>query len=187
MVVGIVQNSSDTVTVIDKEGTIRYVSPAVEGVSGYRPQELVGKNVYEYVSPHDLEEAHAIFSRLLSQPGIHPPFEFEVPHKDGSLRRSEFLVNNLLDNPSVGGVVINQRDITEREEAERAELESERRFRQLFENSSDALFVHDEQGRFVDCNAEASGESGALEHAREGSAARGALRDRERAGEGHLG
>ena len=118
----LVQNSSDIITVIASDGTIRYVSPAVERVTGYHPEELVGKNVYDYVSPHNLEEnleeAHNIFAQLWAQPGIHPPFEFDVPHKDGSWRRFEFLVNNLLDDPSVAGVVINQRDITERNRAE---------------------------------------------------------------------
>jgi two-component system, sensor histidine kinase and response regulator len=47
------------------------------------------------------------------------------------------------------------RDVTERKRFEEALKESEGRFRQLFERSTDALFVHDERGRFVDCNAEA--------------------------------
>jgi len=151
----LVQNSSDVITVIDADGSIRYVSPAVERLTGYRPEELVGKSVHYYVDPENLEEAQTMFAELWSRPGVHPPFEFEVLHKDGTRRNSEFIVNNLLDDPSVRGVVVNQRDVTERTEAEKKLRESERRFRQLFENSSDALFVHDAQGRFVDCNTEA--------------------------------
>jgi PAS domain S-box-containing protein len=132
----LVQNSSDIITVIASDGTIRYVSPAVERVTGYHPEELVGKNVYDYVSPHNLEEAHNIFAQLWARPGIHPPFEFDVPHKDGSWRRSEFLVNNLLDDPSVAGVVINQRDITERN---RAEI----RFRTLVEQIPAVTYIQE--------------------------------------------
>ena len=132
----LVQNSSDIITVITSDGTIRYVSPAVERVAGYHPEELVGKNVYDYVSPHNLEEAHNIFAQLWARPGIHPPFEFDVPHKDGSWRRSEFLVNNLLDDPSVAGVVINQRDITERKRAET-------RFRTLVEQIPAVTYIQE--------------------------------------------
>jgi PAS domain S-box-containing protein len=132
----LVQNSSDIITVIASDGTIRYVSPAVERVTGYHPEELVGKNVYDYVSPHNLEEAHNIFAELWARPGIHPPFEFDVPHKDGSWRRSEFLVNNLLDDPSVDGVVINQRDITERKRAET-------RFRTLVEQIPAVTYIQE--------------------------------------------
>jgi PAS domain S-box-containing protein len=132
----LVQNSSDIITVIASDGTIRYVSPAVERVTGYHPEELVGKNVYDYVSPHNLEEAHNIFAQIWARPGIHPPFEFDVPHKDGSWRRSEFLVNNLLGDPSVAGVVINQRDITERKRAET-------RFRTLVEQIPAGTYIQE--------------------------------------------
>ena len=132
----LVQHSSDIITVIASDGTIRYVSPAVERVTGYHPEELVGKNVYDYASPHNLEEAHNIFAQILARPGIHPPFEFDVPHKDGSWRRSEFLVNNLLDEPSVAGVVINQRDITERKRAET-------RFRTLVEQIPAVTYIQE--------------------------------------------
>ena len=105
----LVQNSSDVITVIDADGIVGYVSPAVERVVGYRPEELVGHNVFDYVRPDAMEEARGVFARIWSRPGLHPPFEFPVPHKDGTWRRSEFLINNLLDDPDVRGVVVNQR------------------------------------------------------------------------------
>ena len=139
----LVQNSSDVITVIDADGTIRYVSPAVERLMGYHPEELVGKSVFYYVRPDDLEEAQTMFAELWSRPGVHPPFEFKVPHKDGSLRYSEFLVNNLLDDPSVRGVVVNQRDVTERKVAEKQLLESEELYRSVVEQAAENIFLID--------------------------------------------
>src|SRR5829696_10550801 len=183
----LVRYSSDIITILDADGTVRYVSPAVERVMGYKPEEQVGTNAFDTIHPDDREQALATFAEVLKKPGLHPPLEFRVPHKDGSWRYLEHVVNNLLDDPAMGGVVVNSRDITERkraeteirhlnenletrvvertiqlesalaelEQRERGLLESERQLRQLFENSADALFVHDEQGRFVDCNAQA--------------------------------
>ena len=183
----LVQNTSDIITILDADGTIIYISPAVERMTGYKPEERVGTNAFDSVHPDDRERAAGIFAEILKTPGLHTPMEFRVPHKDGSWRYLEHVVNNLLDDPAVGAVVINSRDITERkraeaeirrlnedlearvaertiqlesalaelEQRERRLLESERQLRQLFENSADALFVHDEHGRFVDCNAQA--------------------------------
>ncbi len=122
----LVQNASDIITVVDAEGTIRYVSPAVKRVLGYRPEEMIGKSAFDFLHPDDLEEALGIFAEVSSEPGVHPPFEFRVPHKDGSWRYLELVVNNLLDDPSVRGVVVNQRDITERKRAEE-EIEAQAR------------------------------------------------------------
>lgn len=145
----LVQNSSDVITVVDAEGTISYVSPAVERVTGYPPEELVGKSVFDHMRPDDLEQGRRMFAEIWSQPGIHPPFEFRVPHKDGSWRHSEFLLNNLLDDPSVGGVVINQRDITERKEAEEALSQSEERYRAVVEQSAEGLYLVDSVTRRI--------------------------------------
>jgi PAS domain S-box-containing protein len=150
----LVQNSSDVITVIDADGTIRYVSPAVERLTGYHSEELVGKSIFYYVDPEDLEPGQAMFAELWSRPGIHPPFEFKVPHKDGTWRYSEFLVNNLLDDPSVRGVVVNQRDITERKEAEHKLRESEELYRSVVEQAAENIFLVDaETRRVLDANA----------------------------------
>ncbi len=125
----LVQNASDVIMVVDADGTIGYVSPAVEKVLGYRPEEMVGHNAIRFLYPDDLEEGSRIFAKIASRPGVHPAIEFRVPHKNGSWRYLETVMNNLLDAPSVGGVVLNQRDITRRRLAEETMRRSEDRLR----------------------------------------------------------
>jgi PAS domain S-box-containing protein len=114
----LVQNTSDTITILEADGTIRYVSPAVERMTGHTPQEQVGTNAFDSVHQDDRQRASGIFAEILRSPGLHPPLEFRVPHKVGSWRYLEHVVTNLLDDPAVRGVVINSRDVTERKRAE---------------------------------------------------------------------
>jgi PAS domain S-box-containing protein len=51
----VLQHGSDVFTVLDADGTIRYQSPSIERVLGYKPEELLGKNAFNYVHPEDLE------------------------------------------------------------------------------------------------------------------------------------
>jgi diguanylate cyclase (GGDEF)-like protein/PAS domain S-box-containing protein len=111
----LVQYSSDIITVLEADGTVRYVSPAVERVTGYKPEEQVETNAFGSIHPDDKERALATFATVLKEPGLHPPLAFRVPHKDGSWRYLEHVVNNLLDDPAVRGVVVNSWDLTERE------------------------------------------------------------------------
>jgi PAS domain S-box-containing protein len=80
----LVQHGLDIITVVDAEGTIRYVSPAVERVLGYEPEEMVGESALDFVHPDDREEAMGLLAEVSAEPGVQSPFEFRVPHKDGS-------------------------------------------------------------------------------------------------------
>jgi PAS domain S-box-containing protein len=114
----LVQNTSDIITLLDADGTVRYISPAVERVTGYKPEDQEGTDAFSSVHPDDTGRALRIFAEALKRPGLHPPMEFRVPHKDGTWRYLEHIVNNLLDDPAVRGVVVNSRDVTERKRAE---------------------------------------------------------------------
>ena len=114
----LVENTSDILTLIDADGTVHYESSALERVMGYRPEDQLGTNAFDWVHPDDMERALSIFIEVLSTPGLHPPLEFRAPHKDGSWRYLEHTINNLLDDPDVKGIVITSRDITERKELE---------------------------------------------------------------------
>src|SRR5918997_208079 len=110
----LVQNSSDIITILGADGTVHYVSPAVEKVTGYKPEEQQGTNAFGSVHPDDRDRALDTFAEVLKRPGLHPSLEFRVPHKGGSWRYLEHVVNNLLDDPAVRGVVVNSWDVTER-------------------------------------------------------------------------
>ncbi|HEX5436504.1 MAG TPA: PAS domain S-box protein [Gemmatimonadaceae bacterium] len=110
----LIENASDTIAVIDAHGILRYVSPAHEQVLGLGPEELVGHAAGERLHPDDYESVRAALSQASAHPGAAVPLEFRYRHRDGSWRRLAAIATNLLDDASVGGVVVNSHDITER-------------------------------------------------------------------------
>ncbi|WP_343409938.1 PAS domain S-box protein [Candidatus Amarolinea dominans] len=121
----LIENASDIITVLDQDGTIRYGSPAVERVLGYRQQELMGTNTFELVHPDDLPRALDVFRRGLSHSGVvSEAVELRCRHKDGSWRMLEALGRSLVDESGQTIAVIHSRDITERKQRER-ELEAQ--------------------------------------------------------------
>lgn len=117
---GLVQNSSDLVSVIDSGFNFQYVSPSVESILGYDTEELVGKNMLEFTHPNDIKHCTEALSSLLSNPKDISVLEHRYRHKDGSYRWFESTGSNQLKNPSINGIVGNTREITERKLAEEA-------------------------------------------------------------------
>jgi PAS domain S-box-containing protein len=114
----LVQNASDIIIILEADGTIRYVSPAITSVLGFRAEVVVGKNVVAFVDPVDRTMAMRIFAEAKQEPGIRPPVEFRLRHEDGTWRHLEINRSNLLDDPAVAGIVLNLRDVTDRKQAE---------------------------------------------------------------------
>jgi len=145
-----IENSLDAVVVIDEEGRALYQSPSAERILGYKPEELIGKgidkNAFELVHPDDIERITREFESLLSNPGGTSSSEARYLHKDGSWRILQGSAKNLLDDPSVNGVVANYRDVTERRLAEEELRQQERYFRSLIEGSMDVVLVINPDG-----------------------------------------
>ena len=109
------EQASDVVLIIGADGIVRYGSPSLGNALGYRPEEIVGTNVSLYVHPDDADEALGTFGEVLGGPGVGTkPMELRVRHKDGSWRFFEAVGTNMIDDPSVGGVVVNAWDVTGR-------------------------------------------------------------------------
>jgi len=114
----LIQNSSDIIGIIEIDGTIRYESPSIERILGYKPEELIGKNALEFIHPDDTSEISNIFDYSIENLSNVIRVESRFRRKDGSWCFLESTASNLLAEPSVKGIVLNSRDITDRRMAE---------------------------------------------------------------------
>ena len=120
------QNTSDVLTVVDAQGDIRYQSPSVERVLGYRPDELVGAGLSRLFHPEERVTALAAVRAAPTPPVPARVLEQRLRRRDGTWCPVELTVTNLLGDGAVEGIVVTSRDIT----ARRA-LESELRHQAL--------------------------------------------------------
>ncbi len=109
----IIEHSNDIVSIIDNTGKILYESPSHERVLGYPKGRLIGKSAFDRIHPDDQERILRQFQNLLKHSGRTEDFHARYLHHDESWRYIEGTVTNLIELPSVRGIVINLRDVTE--------------------------------------------------------------------------
>jgi len=143
---GLIENALDVTLLVDHEGAIRYVSPSVDPVLGWNPDEMSRRSVLELVHPDDRDDAARLVTEQLQVDRRSEPVEVRFRCADGSWRVIEAVVNDRSDDPSVGGFVINARDITERKAAEEAVREADERLRALVDASPLAVLSADLDG-----------------------------------------
>ena len=110
----LVHHSSDLITVVAGDGTIRYQSPSVERMLGRRAADLVGTTLLDLVHPDDQHHATAALAKLVETQEATTDVECRLQHADGSWRHAQSICTNLSSDPRVGGLVLNIRDVTER-------------------------------------------------------------------------
>lgn len=137
----LIENSLDGIAVLNGDLSIRFLSPSVEWILGYRPEELTHKYAPGYLHPDDARSAESYVDNSAQYREKPVSIEVRFLHKDGQWRVLEGIARNLLHDPQVNGIVVNYRDITERVRAEEALRERERQFRALIEHSLDGVAV----------------------------------------------
>lgn len=109
----LVRNSSDLIVVLDDRYDATYVSPAVESVMGYPPARLLGRNALIGFHPEDVDRTRQRLDELV--PDVPSDLELvRMVHSDGTWRWIEARAVNLVGDPTVNGIVVNCRDVTER-------------------------------------------------------------------------
>ena len=144
--------SWDILSLLDAEGRLIYNSPAAQRLHGFSPEEMAGRNTFEFFHPEDAPRVGEAFQACLAQPGQPVRVEYRYACKDGTWIWMEAVAVNLLDNPSVQAIVVNSRDITGRMQSQDALRASERFADTILDTLPANLVVLDEQGRILKVN-----------------------------------
>ncbi|HIK27985.1 MAG: PAS domain-containing sensor histidine kinase [Oscillatoriaceae bacterium SKW80] len=134
----LIQNSSDLIVILEPDGAIRYASPSVEKILGYKPEDLIGQQGFNFIHPEDISKLSSAASELLAGKAVSVEYRFR--RQDGSWCWLESTGSNLTNDPAVGGIVVNSRDITERKLAEVALRQSELQLRTRTQQLEVALY-----------------------------------------------
>jgi diguanylate cyclase (GGDEF)-like protein/PAS domain S-box-containing protein len=152
----LIENSSDGVMLVSADGTVLYASASCARIDGRSPEDVRGRSVLDSVHPDEISEMRAQLEHLLSAPGTRVSGQHRFRHADGSWIWIEAVGHNLLHEPSIGAIVINFSDVTQRREAgeayvaaKRALERSERYYRALIDNGTDLISVLDRRGIIV--------------------------------------
>ncbi len=137
----LVESASDIISIVESDGTIRYSSRVSERMLGYVEGSSPGMKIFDVIHPDDLDDVRRLWDERLEHAGFVSPIEVRLLKADGTWLQVEAIANNRLDDPSVRGVVLTTRDITERKASEEALRRSDERFRALVQNLAEAIVV----------------------------------------------
>ena len=134
--------ANDVIYTTDESFVIQSVSPSVERVLGYKPEELVGRSFVELnvITPEYLDKAVKETLMVLSgERIISSTYQFIT--KDGAIRFGEVSGVPFMRDGKARAVISVARDITERIEMEKSLRESEERVRTIFESAQDCIYI----------------------------------------------
>ncbi len=137
----LIRNSTEGFLVIDAQGNNIFETETNSTMLGYTPQERIGKNALELLHTDDRNRLMQELKALMNKQGETLKISFRAYHKNGSIKYLEGTAKNMLHSPIVGGVIINYRDITDRNQSEQALKESEAKLSALVNHAADGLVI----------------------------------------------
>lgn len=147
----IADNSSNVITVLDFDLRFTYVSPSIQKLLGYRPEELINNEAKKLFTEESFIKVQKIFQEELELEKQKDKSLFrsrtviaEEFHKDGHKIWSEITASFLRDeNGNAIGILASTNDITERKRLEDELVKSEEKYRLIAENTADTISVFD--------------------------------------------
>ena len=143
----LVDNINDVIYALDKKGYFIYISPAVERLFGYKPEQVIGNHFSRFIYQEDLQDLIISFEKVLA--GKLEPYEFRIIDSVGSIRYIRSSSRAIIEKDNVRGISGILTDITERKKAEDSLKHSEEKYHSLVDNINDVIYTLDEKGNFT--------------------------------------
>jgi PAS domain S-box-containing protein len=149
----LIQNSSDIIRILDKEGLIVFDSPSSEKILGYPPGYMSGKSPLDFIHPDDIDKVRRDMGEVYDCQNTGTPTEFRIRKANGEYLDVESVGVNMMGVPGVNGIVITTRSVAERKKATETLRISEYKYRNLIENISDCVWETDKNLTFTYMNS----------------------------------
>jgi len=148
----LVENINEVIYSVDNKGVVKYISPIIESISGYKPSEVLGHSFTEFVYQEDIPRVVKRFREILA--GDKTPTECRLLAKSNEIRWIRASTKPVLKGNKLIGLQGSLSDITERKQAEEALRESEERYRHLIQNIPVGLYRNTPgpKGKFIMAN-----------------------------------
>jgi diguanylate cyclase (GGDEF)-like protein/PAS domain S-box-containing protein len=114
----LVQNSTDVIALVDREGVVSMVSGACEAVLGTGSEKIQGLSIFNLIDPADRVRVRHLFAELVDEGLSRASAEGKILNAHGEVKDFGLQMANLLDDPSVNGVSLTFHDLTERKRFE---------------------------------------------------------------------
>jgi PAS domain S-box-containing protein len=147
------ENAKEGIVVV-QDGLIKYVNPTGVRISGYTEEELLERPFAELVYPEDLAQVSARYEREMAGESLRDPHSYRVTWKDGTVRWAEGIGVPIEWEGRRASLSFIE-DITKQKLVQDALVESERKFRGVFETSRDFMYIAALDGTILDYNGSA--------------------------------
>lgn len=145
-------NSLDGIILTDATGKITHCGPSVFHVSGYSIEQLLGRNIFDFVNEEDHSLAREAFASELKKESVINYAVMRLRHATRGWVWCTVRGHNLLHDPVLKGLVIYFTDDSKRKMIEDRLRESERRFRNLIHNLKLGVILQNERSEMLVCN-----------------------------------
>src|SRR3989304_4102463 len=146
------ENAGEPMYTLDTSGCFQAINKAGLRILGAEKEEVIGSHISRWLTPESLKLSQEVLEKQISGECCEQPVVIEVINKNGEHLWGEIATRVISDGDRITGIHGIARDITEKLRLEQELLESEAKYRDLFENADDPMFTLDTNGNFLALN-----------------------------------
>ena len=151
----VVEMSSDLISIFDSKGKILFINHASKKFYGLKPEECLGRFVFDFIHPDDTARTQAKFTEWADSKINSFDFENRQISVSGKVLETEWIVNIQRKGKEINKITAIIRDITEQNATKQKLIKANKRreqFLNFFELSPNIMVIADPNGAFIEVN-----------------------------------